>query len=229
MERSVFKVSAIAVALGLTAAPANAAPITIISEAKTDVVTSTTNAASSSEDLQEIDRNNAWQQNDPRGRGAVWVSNADTGENGSTFQGRTFTNPSGDSDDDVIFTITETFTVSSRSRIELSVWSDDTARLSFNGVVQKDANFTQGTCAIGSIGCEPNEQFDFIRLLNPGQHTIKLDTYQIGTGTDTTSNPFGILYSGEVTEVSIPATLGMLGVGLIGLATAARRHRNSVA
>jgi hypothetical protein len=58
-----------------------------------------------------------------------------------------------------------------------------------------------------------------------GIYRITADFYQVGTGTDTNSNPFGILYSGNATGIPEPATLAMLGIGLLGIGTLLRRRQ----
>lgn len=165
-----------------------------------------------------IDEHPRWQSDDPNGprdRGAQWISYADTGYQGAVLAppGGSVDNPTGDT---VIMTITETFFATSGSRLMLDVWADDTAEVFIDGVSVLPPNFTQDTCADGPTGCEPGENgvVDFV-FSSTGVHTISFDVFQVGTGNNTTSNPFGLLYSGTV--VPEPTTLALLGLGLLGL------------
>jgi hypothetical protein len=159
----------------------------------------------------------------PPGYGGVWVSYADTGYNGGTFQ--PFSN-----DRVIRLTIDLSFTNPVNS-LDFWIWADDTADLYFNLAsdplnLVKGANFTQSTCANGSIGCQPAEYFQLVRgPLALGTYRITADFYQVGTGTNTNSNPFGLLYSGNATGIPEPATVALLGTGLLGLGMMFRRHR----
>jgi hypothetical protein len=169
-----------------------------------------------------ITPHSAWQTNNPNppGYGGVWVSYADTGIGGNTLA---------PTSNDPIFSIVESFTIGGSGAIDFWIWADDTADLSFNlsgaGLVQQyGANFTQNICASGPIGCQPNEYFNLAMNLGPGTYDITMSMYQVGTGTTTGSNPFGVLYSGRVTSVAEPGTLALLGIGLLAFGIAARRR-----
>jgi hypothetical protein len=160
----------------------------------------------------------AWQPNNPFGSGAVWVSYAPTGFGDAVFQPHDHFDP--------IFSITETIVVGVNNLlVDFTVWADDTVDVIVDGVLLFAANFSQSTCAGGVIGCEPGEGGHFAVVLTPGVHTITFVAYQIGTGTDTSSNPFGMIYAGTTTEIPEPGTLALLGVGALMIGFGARRSR----
>ena len=53
--------------------------------------------------------------------------------------------------------------------------------------------------------------------------------YQVGTGTDTTSNPFGLLFTGTAPAAAVPepALALPLGCALIGVGLVFRRRRDT--
>ena len=170
--------SATIVAVGVLTWVTAANAVVIISTAKLGVVSDPNALSVGGADLQAITPHSLWAPNGSAGRGEVWVSNADTGFDGTEFQPRAFTN---DADLDVIFRVTESFSVVGASTLSLSVWADDTARVWLDGVLLQDWNPTQNVCADGIIGCEPGENF-FVAAqpLISGDHLIWIDTYQIG-------------------------------------------------
>ena len=166
-----------------------------------------------------------WQTNDPLGRGAVWVSYAETGVDGSGASAPTDTNSP-------LFTIVETFEITSAGSIDFWIWADDTADLYFNLATTSEptsiwsANFSQNICANGQIGCEPHEGYNMVLDLAPGSYDITMSMWQIGTGATNQNNPFGVLYSGAVTHnVPEPGTLALFGIGLLGLGATRRRRK----
>lgn len=168
---------------------------------------------------------------------AQWISYGDTGFKGKLFAPTTGTTP--------LFSVLEQLNVKVKSWLSLFVWADDTAGVLLNNrqLTPENGsgpNFSQDTCANGSLGCESDEGGVFMIQLDPGIHHLVFETYQVGTGLTTTDNPFGLLYSGEVvavadepvnarlslTPAAVPVpTSGLLLVGaLVGLGVLRRRR-----
>ena len=150
-----------------------------------------------------------WEPNHPANPGqatdtsAVWISYADTGYLGSYFQAEKDTIP--------VFNWTEYFSTVGNATLYLKVWADDTARIILDGNVIKDPVFTQSICSGQPIGCQPNDFQYFNYSLAAGTHTLGIDTYQVGSGTDTGSNPMGLLFTGSVNgQVTVPEPTALL-------------------
>lgn len=167
-----------------------------------------------------------WQGNNPGGSGAVWVSyNPLTGATGLIVNLLP----------DSVLTPGATFSEilpSGPGTLTLSVWADDTARVSVTGtgggVLTPAAgtapNFPQDICADGKLGCEPGEQGDFTVLLGPGAHTLNIEVFQVG------GDAFGTMWSGtftasdELAPVPEPASILLLGSALAAVGAASRRR-----
>ena len=146
---------------------------------------------------EEIEAHAAWADTDPRGHGAVWVSYADTGIDGTTMAPAQMTpeNPWGMS---VIMTIEETFEIGALGgELEMWIWADDTARVFVDDLEWLSPVWAQGTCAARAIGCEQDEYGELALELAAGLHTLRIDAFQVGSGSTNAANPFGVLYSGE--------------------------------
>lgn len=210
--------SAIVLVIGVTAAPVSAATITLLSgDGETWLGGAAIGGGMGTTVV--IDAHPLWQA---AGAGQ-WVSYADTG-----YAGAMLAPPNGIS---TVFTVSELFVAGAGSILNMKIWADDTARVLVDGLELIPANFSQGICAVGSIGCEPDEFGTIVNymLATGGVHTISLEVFQVGTGLTTVSNPFGVLYEGEVTTVEDatavpePTTLALIGLGLVGVARRMRR------
>lgn len=181
----------------------------------------------------------AWQ---PSGAGYEWISYASTGCNlfdpmtGICVAGPD--NPlaavgpiAGSSPADptatffYLFALTDDFNTGS-----ITVWADDTARVSLDGNMLIEANPNLGgNCADAPIGCLPsmNATVDIGALnLTSGIHLLEIDAYQL-----VGASPFGVMYTGSIDSepapIPEPASYMLLGLGLAGIATLIPRARRS--
>lgn len=161
-----------------------------------------------------------WQSNNPSGSSAVWISYKDSGYGGSQFQPYLGTTP--------VVSIFDSFT-SGAGLFTLNVWADDTAEVFLDGVSLISPKFTQSSCSGQPIGCLPDDAGVFSLAIGAGFHTLEFVLYQVGTGTDTNSNPFGLLYSGTApgAEAPEPAAFVLTGIGLAAVGLLRRRVSSS--
>ena len=174
-----------------------------------------------------VDPHPSWQSNnpvnpgDPTDTSAVWISFADTGYGGNHLQPFEGTTP--------VVTIYDQFQ-SDPGMLLLNVWADDSADVLLDGVYLYHAQFTQSICAGQAIGCRPGDLGVINTPLTAGNHTLAFVLYQVGTGTDTFSNPFGLLFTGtapadppigiliatpEPSSIVLLGTLGLIGAILL--------------
>ena len=143
----------------------------------------------------------AWQPDNPANPGdasdhsAVWISFADTGYGGSVLQPYQGTTP--------VVSVFDTF-LSDSGTLKLDVWADDTADVLLDGSYLVHAVFTQNTCSGQAIGCRPQDVGKIVTPLSAGSHTLEFVLYQVGKGTNTTTNPFGLLYTGTAPAAPVP-------------------------
>ncbi len=160
--------------------------------------------------------NNPINPGDPTDNSAVWISFADTGYGGRQFQPFEGTTPVG--------SVFQSF-LSNSGFLTLNVWADDSADVLLDGNYLAHAAFTQSICSGQPIGCRPQDDGVFYVPIGAGPHQLQFVLYQVGTGTNTTSNPFGLLYTGTVPKdppgenplnpVPEPASASLLLLGAI--------------
>lgn len=187
-----------------------------------------------------------WEQNHdtveglPGTTGGQWISFGQTGYNGAVipnvntifgFLGL----PSA-----IFFEKIDLTGVATLADAKLSVWADDTASVSvvsndYFKLLQGPNSGDLGTyCVDGKIGCTPDNGWrlqDITSSLVAGQvNYLVFGAYQRGGG------PFGLMYEGFYSDglqneapTPEPATLGLIGSSLMGLAVWSRRRNKSAA
>ena len=156
----------------------------------------------------------------------VWISFANTGVNGDTLA--TPVNNSDTSRPNMV--VTQSFHLDTDGFASLRQWADDTVVVLIDGLGLSGAdtaNFAQDICAAGSPGCQQGESSFGEIALAAGDHVFTWLVWQVGGGGETNSNPFGLLYIGQVTQrdqaVPEPGAFALLGLGLVSFAGLARR------
>ena len=211
--------------VGVFALASGASAFPLVSGDNTETCAFISPAAGSGQcSIQTVTAHPAWMPDN--GLNATWISYGPTGyQDAGPYAPRDPNLP--------LIRVTETFTLTLPSLLNIAIWADDTAEVFINGISVFAPNFTQSICANGSIGCEPDELGQISQLLAIGTHTVSFDVFQIGTGTNTASNPFGLLYTGSVevfgtgTNVTVSEAPGVSVAlaGLLGFGLAARRRR----
>lgn len=166
----------------------------------------------------------AWQANNPANPGdpsdtsAVWISHIDSGYGGSQFQPYQGTTP--------VVSIFDSFT-SGDGVFNLNVWADDTVEVFLDGVSLISPKFTQSSCSGQPVGCLPEDGGFFSLSIGAGLHTLEFVLYQVGQETNTTGNPFGLLYTGSATAPDTatpePGALLLTGLGLVAVGVVRRQ------
>ena len=155
-----------------------------------------------------------------------WISYAQTGYEGSEY-------PPNTSFDVPTASFLELFNVTHISQGSVTVWADDTADVWLNGTQIASHNPVQdGACAAGPIGCEIGEglTLNLTPYLHTGVNSLWFVVYQRGTAPgglpgNGEPNPFGVKYSGAVSDVHAPEPGSMI-LMIVGIALiAATRYK----
>jgi hypothetical protein len=167
--------------------------------------------------------NNPTNPGDPTDNSAVWISYADTGYQGSNFQPYEGTTP--------VMNIVQTFSAGA-GLFTFKIWADDAVTVTLDGNVLLNAMFTPDQRQ-GQFGGFKPDSFGLISTpILDGTHTLSINAFQVGTGPNTTNNPFGVLFTGVYPEDPPPmqnnpepASLALIGTGLVGFAVWRRRSQ----
>ena len=156
--------------------------------------------------VQKINPVNVYQSPDPLGQGALWISYADTGRPGTVTATPGY-----------VATFYEQFTADLGAALDLQVWADNWVEI-----------FLDGTSVFSTTGREmfrPGNQAVLNHVFNSGgAHTLAIDAYQDGSLESPPGNPFGVMYSGSLTQVPGPTTLALFSLGLAGIGYQRRKR-----
>lgn len=109
--------------------------------------------------------------------------------------------------------------------LNLSIWADDTARVSLDGVALINPTLDPAgypACSSIAIGCSAGTEGTLagILLAAGASHTLTFDVFQMGN----TGTPFGLSFEGDLAAVPEPATILLLGSALAAAGMASRRR-----
>jgi len=169
-----------------------------------------------------VTEDSAWQQvpvvnpSDPSDTSAVWIGAVHSGFGDSQFVPSNLLAP--------VYQITsQTF---AGSTLNLDVWADDSVDVLLTNVtaggtveISPASTSTQNPPCSGQIvSCTPPTEGQFTAGLIAGDtYKLQFNVWQTGPGSDTSSNPTGLLYTGNVSTPE-PGSVSILLAMLVGVA-----------
>jgi hypothetical protein len=110
----------------------------------------------------------------------------------------------------------QSFTAGTGSTLDLNVWADDSVDVflvnqttSTSSEISPPGTSAQpgGACSGQQVSCTPPTEGSYsgIALLNGDTYSLQFDVWQTGSGTDNSSNPTGLLYTGDALGASVAA------------------------
>ncbi len=167
-----------------------------------------------------LDPNSAWAPALPN---SYWISNGITG---SPAEAGFYVAANG-----TTVTFSESFNLKGAiTAASLSVMADDTTSVIVNGTTIFEANNDPAggypTCSAQPIGCLANTAMTFstnqlVPYLKSGSNLIQFGVEQKNAGS------FGLDYAGVITTSPEPASLALIGSGLLAVALVGRRRRRN--